>query len=194
MANSKQGQNKTWLIILAIVGIGALWLINTFNSLVKLNESVDNSWAQVANNLQRRSDLIPNLVETVKGYAKHEEGVFTQIADARAKLAGGNMSVTETAQANEQLTGALGRLLMVAEAYPELKANENFIKLQDELAGSENRLATSRKDYNETVKVYNVKIKTFPNNLVAGMMGYSNRDYFEVSAAASENVKVDFSK
>ena len=144
MANSKQGQNKTWLIILAIVGIGALWLINTFNSLVKLNESVDNSWAQVANNLQRRSDLIPNLVETVKGYAKHEEGVFTQIADARAKLAGGNMSVTETAQANEQLTGALGRLLMVAEAYPELKANENFIKLQDELAGSENRLATSR--------------------------------------------------
>lgn len=188
-----QSKNKFGLIIGAAAALLIMYFIGAYNGLVRMSAEIDGKWAQVDVNLQRRYDLIPNLVEVVKGYAKHEEEVFTQIADARAKLAGSSkMDMEQTNQANAQLEGALGRLLAIAENYPELKANENFIKLQDELAGTENRLATSRKDYNDTVKIYNAKIKTIPTNFVAAMMGFTSRDYFAITQAASENVKVNF--
>lgn len=188
-----QSKNKFGLIIGVAAALLIMYFIGAYNGLVRMSAEIDGKWAQVDVNLQRRYDLIPNLVEVVKGYAKHEEEVFTQIADARAKLAGGSkMDMEQTNQANAQLEGALGRLLAIAENYPELKANENFIKLQDELAGTENRLATSRKDYNDTVKIYNAKIKTIPTNFVAAMMGFTSRDYFAITQAASENVKVNF--
>lgn len=188
-----QSKNKFGLIIGAAAALLIMYFIGAYNGLVRISAEIDGKWAQVNVNLQRRYDLIPNLVEVVKGYAKHEEEVFTQIADARAKLAGGSkMDMEQTNQANAQLEGALSRLLAIAENYPELKANENFIKLQDELAGTENRLATSRKDYNDTVKIYNAKIKTIPTNFVAAMMGFTSRDYFAITQAASENVKVNF--
>ena len=178
---------------MAVIVVMILWFIGTYNSLVRMEGTIDGNWAQVENNLQRRYDLIPNLVSTVKGYAAHEEGVFTAVADARAKLAGGNLSVSETASATNELNGALSRLLAIAEAYPELKANTSFLSLQDELAGTENRLAVSRKDYNDSVKTYNVKIRTIPTNFVAGVIGAASKDFFEIDEVAKENVKVDFS-
>ncbi|NCU31851.1 MAG: LemA family protein [Candidatus Moranbacteria bacterium] len=185
---------KPWLFgLIAVAVVVIAWFVGTYNGLVRLEGEIDGQWAQVENNLQRRYDLIPNLVSTVKGYAQHEEDIFTAVAEARAKLAGGNLSVSETASATNELTGALGRLLAIAEAYPELKANENFLNLQDELAGTENRLAVSRKDYNESVKTFNVKIKTIPTNIVAGVIGAQSRDFFEIDEVAQENVKVDFS-
>lgn len=185
---------KPWLWgLMAVIVVMILWFIGTYNSLVRMEGTIDGNWAQVENNLQRRYDLIPNLVSTVKGYAAHEEGVFTAVADARAKLAGGNLSVSETASATNELNGALSRLLAIAEAYPELKANTSFLSLQDELAGTENRLAVSRKDYNDSVKTYNVKIRTIPTNFVAGVIGAASKDFFEIDEVAKENVKVDFS-
>ena len=193
MTEKKTESKKTGLwIAIAAIAIVLMWFVGTYNGLVGLNENIDNSWAQVENNLQRRYDLIPNLVSTVKGYATHEEEVFTAVADARAKLAGGNLSVAETAAATNEMNSALSRLLAISEAYPELKANENFISLQDELAGTENRLAVARKDYNDNVKVFNAKIKTIPTNMIAGMMGSTPRDYFEIAQEAAQNVKVDF--
>ncbi len=179
-------------LIIAAIAVLVIWFIGTYNGLIGLAGNVDNNWAQVDNNLQRRYDLIPNLVNTVKGYAQHEEEIFTEVANARAKLAGGNMTVEEKALASSQMESALSRLLAIAENYPELKANENFLKLQDELAGTENRLATSRKDYNDSVKTYNVKIRTIPTNFVAGIMGAQPREFFEISSAARENVQVNF--
>lgn len=193
--NKSSLTKKPWLlglIAVAVIVIG--WFASTYNSLVRLEGEIDGQWAQVENNLQRRYDLIPNLVSTVKGYAQHEEDVFTAVTDARAKLMSGNLDVGETAAATNTLNNAVGRLLAVAEAYPELKANENFLNLQDELAGTENRLAVSRKDYNESVKTFNVKIKTIPTNIVAGVIGAQSRDFFEIEEVAKENVKVDFSK
>ena len=193
--NKSSLTKKPWLlglIAVAVIVIG--WFASTYNSLVRLEGEIDGQWAQVENNLQRRYDLIPNLVNTVKGYAQHEEDVFTAVTDARAKLMSGNLDVGETAAATNTLNNAVGRLLAVAEAYPELKANENFLNLQDELAGTENRLAVSRKDYNESVKTFNVKIKTIPTNIVAGVIGAQSRDFFEIEEIAKENVKVDFSK
>ncbi len=179
------------------IGIGAaalilMWGVSTYNSLVAQEGQIDGMWAQVENNLQRRYDLIPNLVSTVQGYADHEEQVFTDIADARSALAGGNLSVEETAELNNQLSGSLSRLLVISEAYPELKSNENFLSLQEELAGTENRLAVARMDYNDAVKVYNVTIRTVPTNLVAGILGAQAREFFEMDAAAEENVEVNF--
>lgn len=193
--NKTSLMKKPWLlglIAVAVIVIG--WFASTYNSLVRLEGEIDGQWAQVENNLQRRYDLIPNLVSTVKGYAQHEEDVFTAVTDARAKLMSGNLDVGETAAATNTLNNAVGRLLAVAEAYPELKANENFLNLQDELAGTENRLAVSRKDYNDSVKTFNVKIKTIPTNIVAGVIGAQSRDFFEIDEVAKENVKVDFSK
>lgn len=193
--NKTSLMKKPWLlglIAVAVIVIG--WFASTYNSLVRLEGEIDGQWAQVENNLQRRYDLIPNLVSTVKGYAQHEEDVFTAVTDARAKLMSGNLDVGETAAATNTLNNAVGRLLAVAEAYPELKANENFLNLQDELAGTENRLAVSRKDYNDSVKTFNVKIKTIPTNIVAGVIGAQSRDFFEIEEVAKENVKVDFSK
>lgn len=180
-------------IVIIVVIIFSLfsWFINTRNQLVSLEENIDAAWAEIDNQLQRRSDLIPNLVETVKGFAAQEEEVFTNIADARAKLAGAG-SVQETAEGYNELQGALSRLLVVVENYPELKSNENFIRLQDELAGTENRLAVARKRYNETVQQFNRRIRMFPGSIIAGMLGMEKQDYFEIEESARELPDVDF--
>ncbi|EYE87876.1 LemA family protein [Fervidicella metallireducens AeB] len=182
---------KGLIITLAVIAFLGLWVGGTYNSLVSYNEKVNNSYAQIQNNLQRRADLIPNLVETVKGYAKHEKEVLNNIADARAKLAGAK-SIPEQAAANEQLNGALSRLLVVVENYPNLKADANFRQLMDELAGTENRIAVARKDYNDTVRAYNVKIKKFPTVIFANMFGFEEKPYFEASQDAQKTPKVNF--
>ena len=184
---------KKWLIPIAVVVILGMMLISGYNNLVKISESVNSSWSQVQNQLQRRADLIPNLVETVQGYAAQEKDIFTQVAEARAKLAGA-VSVGEAADADQAMTGALGRLLAIAENYPQLKSDANFRALQDELAGTENRIAVARMDYNNSVQVYNAKIKTFPTSLYAGLFGFLQRDYFQASEKAGEVPAVDFSQ
>ena len=166
-------KNNTLWIVLGLVVILVLMVfsafIGTFNNLQVMDESVTSNWAQVENQLKRRNDLIPNLVETVKGYAKHESTVFTNIADARSKLSGAmnSQDVNAVAKSTSELNGALSRLLMIVERYPELKADKQFIGLQDELAGTENRIAVARRDYNESVKALNARIRTFPTNIVA---------------------------
>lgn len=184
---------KKWLIPVGVVVVLILFLISGYNSVVKMSESVDSSWSQVENQLQRRADLIPNLVQTVKGYAAHEEGIFTQVADARARLAGA-ATVSEASQADQALTSAVGRLLAIAENYPQLKADANFRALQDELAGTENRVATARMDYNNAVQVYNAKIKTFPTLIYAKLFGFEQRDYFKAEESATKVPTVDFTK
>lgn len=189
---------KKALIALAIVGVILLIiggsLIGTYNSLQVMDESITSNWAQVENQLQRRSDLIPNLVNTVKGYASHEKDIFTGIAEARSKLAGAVQKgdVKSVNKANAEFSGALSRLLAIAENYPTLQANQNFIALQDEIAGTENRLAVARRDYNESVKRLNAKIRTFPTNIIAGMAGVDSREYFEVEEAKKEVPQVKF--
>ena len=180
-----------WGIVVAIVAVLAIWLIGMFNGMVRVNEEVDNKWANVETSLQRRADLIPNLVSTVKGYASHEERVFQEVSDARTKLAGAS-TPAEAAAANDAVSAGLGRLLAISEAYPELKANTNFIQLQDELAGTENRIATARKDYNDQVRDFNKSIKTFPQNIFAGMFGFSERDYFEAAEGSDKTPEVNF--
>ena len=186
---------KTVLIIVGVlillVAIPYSYLKGTYNSLVSMDEGVKGAWAQVENQLQRRYDLIPNYVETVKGYAAHEKEVFVKVTDARSKVAGAG-SIDEKIQANNQLSSALSRLLVVVERYPELKANTNFIRLQDELAGTENRIAVERRRFNETVKVYNIKIRTFPTNIIAGMFGFEKATFFEVPKERQEAPKVKF--
>lgn len=174
------------VLILAVVGG-----ISMYNGLVTANENIDGKWSQVENQLQRRSDLIPNLVETTKGYAAQEKTIFTQIADARAKLAGAT-SVAGKAQADSELSSALSRLLVVVENYPNLKSDANFRQLSDELAGTENRLAVARKDYNDAVQSYNTRIKKFPASILAGMGGFQPRDYFKAANEAKETPKVKF--
>lgn len=181
------------LIVLALVGliIGGKF-ISIRNQLVTEKESVSASWSQVDVALQRRADLIPNLVETVKGYAKHEQGVMDAVANARASLIGAR-TPQEKIAANTQLDGALARLLVVVENYPNLKANENFLRLQDELAGTENRIAVERRKYNEKVQEYNTQIQLFPNNIVASMSGFTRDDaYFKTEPGARTAPKVAF--
>ena len=189
-----KNSTKVIVIVLAIVAVIAVWFIGTQNKLVGLEENVKLEFSQVETTLQRRSDLIPNLVETVKGYAKHEEEVFTQIADARAKLAGsieaGN--VEDINNASNELDSALSRLLVITENYPELKANEQFVALMDELAGTENRITIARQNYNETVSKYNKAIKMFPASIVANMNGYEAADYFEADDDAKDAPVVNF--
>ncbi|RKY01872.1 MAG: LemA family protein [Spirochaetes bacterium] len=187
---------KTGIII--IVGIIVLfliivssWFIGTRNKLVTLEETIDAAWAEIDNQLQRRSDLIPNLVETVKGYAKQEKEIFVQIAEARSKLIGAK-TVGEKAQSYNELQTALSRLLVIVERYPELKSNVNFIRLQDELAGTENRIAVARKRYNDAVRSFNTKIRRFPTSIVANMMGMEKREYFQIQETAREVPKVEF--
>ncbi len=179
-------------VILLLVLIGFSMYVGRRNQMVALKENVQQSWSQVDVVIQRRADLVPNLVATVQGYATHEKEIFENVAQARAALAGAH-SPADRIAANEQLTGALGRLLAIAENYPNLKANENFLRLQDELAGTENRIAVERRRYNEAVQAYNTYIQLFPNNLVASMMGFQRNDaYFKAEAEARAVPKVDF--
>ncbi len=177
--------------IIILLFIYGAWYIGTRNTLVTLDEGIDAAWSEIDNQLKRRSDLIPNLVATVKGYAAQEREVFTQIAEARAKLAGAQ-TVGETATGYNQLQTALGRLLVIVERYPELKSNVNFIRLQDELAGTENRISVARKRYNDSVRVFNTKIRRFPASFVANRMGFEKQEYFEIEEPAREVPRVEF--
>jgi LemA protein len=179
------------IVVVLVVVIPYSFLKGTYNTLVTMDEGVKAAWAQVENQLQRRYDLIPNYVETVKGYAAHEKEVFVTVTEARSKVAGAG-TINEKIQANNALSSALSRLLLVVERYPELKANTNFIRLQDELAGTENRIAVERRRFNETVRVYNTKIRTFPTNIIAGMFGFEKAAFFEVPKERQEAPKVKF--
>ena len=179
------------LVLIAIIIIVIAMFVSSYNGIIAKSEEVDNKFATIDTQLQRRGDLIPNLVNTVKGYAKQEQDVINSVTEARTKLAGAT-TVSDKAKADEELTGALNRLMVVVENYPDLKSSQNFIQLSDELAGTENRIATARRDYNEAVKEYNLKIKRFPTNIIAGMFGYSKRDYFEASEQSKEVPNVNF--
>lgn len=174
-------------VILIIVALG----ISKYNSLARMDVAVDEKWAEIDNHLKRRSDLIPNLVETVKGYATHEKELFENIANARSKLAGA-ATIPQKMGAANQLSGFLGRLLAIAENYPQLKANEGFLKLQDELAGTENRIATARTRYNKAVRNFNTAIRVFPSNIIAGYAGYEKKEFFDVPETEKELPKVSF--
>jgi LemA protein len=177
------------LIVVGVVVVLALVAVWLFNRLVRLRNEVDTGWANIDVQLKRRNDLIPNLVETVKGYAAHERGVFEAVTQARAAAAGAQ-GVAQTAAAEGVLTQALGRLFAVAEAYPDLKASTNFLDLQEQLRDTENKIAVSRQVYNDTVLTYNNGIQVFPAVLLAGMFGFTRREFFEVEDAADREVPV----
>lgn len=187
-------------ILLIIIVISSL--VGSYNNMVKLDEGVKEKWSQVENVYQRRYDLIPNLVETVKGYAKHEQETFTQVTEARAK-AGGTFNISEQVlndpamfqkfqQAQAGLSGALQRLMVVVEKYPELKANQNFLALQDQLEGTENRIAVERKRFIEAARYYNTYIKQFPKMILANMFGFKEKQYFQSAEGSEEAPKVEF--
>ena len=206
---------KALLGVLAVILLLALiiggWAAGKYNGLVASRNDVDGKWAQVENNLQRRADLIPNLVNAVKGYVKLEESVFTKIAEARAKIQSTTATPEEKMTASNQMTtvardaglipggnggilGTGGRFLSIVEQYPQLKSDTQFLKLQDELAGTENRLAIARKDYNESVQSYNTTRQTFPTVIIAGMLGFQDKPFFKAEESARTAPKVDFSK
>ncbi len=178
------------VIILAAVVVGGTFA-SKWNQLVTMDTDIKAKWAQVDNQLQRRNDLIPNLVETVKGFAGQEKSIMESIANARAKMAGGG-SVQDRIAASNELSSALGRLLVVVENYPQLKSNVTFNRLMDELAGTENRLSVERKRYNDSVQVYNTTIRQFPSNLIASMLGFKEHPFFEVPEAARQAPRVKF--
>lgn len=185
---------KSLIAIILIIGVILVSIgsvVGGYNSLVGLDEEVDNKWAQVENQLKRRTDLIPNIVNTVKGFAAHEEEVFLGVAKARSGVLEAN-TPEEYARANDELNKSMQGLNIVIERYPELKANENFIRLQDELAGTENRLAVARMDYNEIVKEFNSRVRRFPTNIMANMFGFNQKEYFEISPEDAETPKVEF--
>jgi LemA protein len=177
------------LLVVALM-IGG-YVRGTYNDLVNLQEQNRTAWAQVENQLQRRNDLIPNYVETVKGYAKQETTIFTEIANARARL-GGAGSIQERMEASNQLSGALSRLLVIVENYPQLRSSENFMRLQDELSGTENRIATERMRYNEVARTYNVRIRQFPANLVASSFNFGAQPLFDAPPEAQVAPRVQF--
>jgi LemA protein len=199
---------KSTIILLSVFGaiviIGLMvfgWLTGTYNSLVKSDEGINQAWAQVQNQYQRRLDLIPNLVEVVKGYAAHEKEVFEKVAEARSSV--GKIQVTPEILNNSQLfqkfqeaQNAMGswlsRLLAVAENYPQLKANENFLQLQSQLEGTENRIAVERMKFNQVVQEFNVKVRTFPTSMLAGMFGFSQKQYFQSEPGSDKAPKVQF--
>ncbi len=182
---------KGWVILVVILVILVIAGISSYNNMVSLNASVDESWAQVENQLQRRYDLIPNLVETAKGYMKFEQETLIAVTKARASV-GQAQSIDEKIAANNQLEGALSRLLVVFEKYPDLKANENFVTLMAELSGTENRIAVERQRYNQKVKDYNTTIRKFPGVIFASIFGFKQRPYFKAVGEAQEAPKVQF--
>ncbi|MDP2853314.1 MAG: LemA family protein [Smithellaceae bacterium] len=186
---------KKILIVVAVIAVLVIAVYSIFagnyNKFVQMDVGIKAAWSQVENQLQRRYDLIPNLVETVKGYAKQEKDVLVEVTNARSKV-GGAGTVPEKIAANNQLSGALSRLMVVVERYPDLKSNQNFMKLQDELAGTENRIAVERMRYNDAVKIYNQAIRTFPANFVAGMFGFKEAAFFKVEEAAKVVPKIKF--
>ncbi len=187
---------KFWIVVAVVAAVALLAVfkgVGVYNTIVRNDVTVNEKWGQVQNVLQRRADLIPNLVQTVKGYAAHEKEVFEYVADARAKLAGAR-TPEDAMKANAQVSGALSRLLAIVENFPQLKADQTFIRLMDELAGAENRIAVERMRYNEAVSNFNKSISVFPNNLVAGFAGFRNKPFFEAEARAKEVPKVDFGK
>ena len=179
------------ILLLAVFAVLGIYVRNNSTRMVVMQEGVNASWAQVQTVLQRRFDLIPNLVETVKGYASHEERVLTAVTEARAKV-GGAATPADRIKAEGELSGALSRLMVVVENYPQLKANQNFIMLQDQLEGTENRIAVERQRYNELVRTYNQYIRMFPQNIVAGMFGFEKRVFFEAPGEAQQAPKVKF--
>ena len=183
------------MILLIPIGLAVLvllWIVGAYNGLIRLRNQLENAWAQIDVQLKRRHDLIPNLVETVKGYAKHESGTFEKVTQAR-NMAINAKSVGDRAEAENVLTGALKSLFAVAEAYPDLKANQNFLALQEELTSTENKISFSRQFYNDSVMTYNTHIQVFPTNLIATMFNFGHRDFFEVKAEEEREVpKVQF--
>lgn len=178
-------------VLAGIIIIAAIIIAPRYNTLVNLDEEVNQQEAGIDKQLQRRNDLIPNLVSTVEGYASHEQEIFTEVAEARSQVAGAN-TVEEMSEANDQMNSALSRLLAVAEAYPDLQASEQFTGLRDELAGAENRIAVARQDYNTAVGEYNRNTRTFPGNMIAGLFGFADKPYFEADESANEVPSVDF--
>ncbi len=191
MTSGKRNLIIAIIVILVLAGSLYSFFKGTYNQFVTMDEAVKSSWAQVENQLQRRFDLIPNLVETVKGYAKQEQNVLVEVTNARARV-GGATTVPDKIAANNELSSALSRLLVVVERYPDLKSNQNFLRLQDELAGTENRISVERRRYNEAVQAYNVAIRSFPANLLAGMYGFTKAAFFEAPAAAKAAPQVKF--
>jgi LemA protein len=179
--------------VCAVLAVAVLSSGCSYNTFVQQEEAISGQWAQVQNQLQRRNDLIPNLVESVKGYAAHEEGVFRAVAESRARLSGATTPEETIAAANAQ-TSALARLLAIVENYPQLKANEQFNRLMDELSGTENRIAVERMRYNERVQEYNTTRRRFPSNITAGIFGFKEHPYFNAPAEAQQVPRVDFGK
>ena len=180
------------VLLLIIIGAVVLMAIGMYNSLITLRNRCDNAWSQVDVQLRRRYDLIPNLVETVKGYAKHESGVFERVTQARAAAVNAQ-TVKAQGEADNMLTGALKSLFAVVEAYPDLKANQNFLMLQEELAGTESKVAYARQFYNDVVMKFNMKQQVFPSNILANMFGFKTKEYFQIEEEAAKGpVKVSF--
>lgn len=193
-------KNKGLIITIVVIALVAIWGISSYNGLVSMDENVSNSWANVETQYQRRSDLIPNLVNTVKGYAKHESETLESVMQARSqatqvKIDPSNCTPQQLAayqKAQGDVTTALGKLLAITENYPDLKANQNFLELQSQLEGTENRINVARKDFNDTAKKYNTSLRRFPRNIVASMCGFEKRAYFEAEAGAEKAPKVEF--
>ncbi len=193
-------KNKGLWIILGIIAVVVIWAISGYNSLVSNEENVSNAWANVESAYQRRSDLIPNLVNTVKGYAEHEKTTLQEVVEARSKATSINIDAAtatpeqmqEWMAAQQEVGSALGRLIAVSESYPTLRANENFLALQTQLEGTENRIKTERDRYNKAVKEFNVKIRRFPTNILASMFGFERREMFEAEAGAEKAPEVKF--
>jgi len=191
---------KSTIILIAVIAIAAIWGISAYNGLVKMDESVNTAWSNVENQYQRRADLIPNLVNTVKGYAAHEKETLEAVMAARSKATqmtvdADNLTpekLQEYQKAQGEIGAALGRLLAITENYPDLKANQNFMELQAQLEGTENRISVERRNFNEVARTYNTSIRTFPKSILAGMFGFDKRPYFEAEEGANKAPEVKF--
>ena len=191
---------KSTIIIIAVIGVAVVWAIMGYNGMVKADEAVSTAWSNVENQYQRRADLIPNLVNTVKGYAAHEKETLDAVVSARTRATQVTVNaddltpekLQEYQKAQGEVGAALGRLLAITESYPDLKANQNFLELQAQLEGTENRISVERRNFNEVAKSYNTSIRTFPKNILAGMFGFEKRPYFEAQEGADKAPEVQF--